>query len=104
MIAYLSGSDHHALADAATALRAVEVEVISPHEKDVSNGLHEALRADAEALVGSDVVVVLPGWEDSKGCVIEVTLAHALRIPVLPLAEALLSLDPETSTYRPVAV
>lgn len=32
-------------------------------------------------------VAVLPGWECSRGARLEVDVAHALRLPVLPLAQ-----------------
>lgn len=32
-----------------------------------------------------DGIAVLPGWECSRGARLEVDVAHALRLPVLPV-------------------
>jgi hypothetical protein len=51
------------------------------------------LRADLCAMLGCDIVTVLPGWECSPGATLEVRVAHAVRIPVYPL-DTLLALRP----------
>lgn len=35
-------------------------------------------------LLRSDNVYLLPGWERSKGCRVEIAIAHALNIKVMP--------------------
>ncbi len=85
---------------AAAALRQAGFAVLAPHEKDLQEGfdpesdgsdfdLRAALEWDIEAVLVSDVVVVLPGWEDSPGCAIEIATAASLGLPVVTLAEAL---------------
>lgn len=49
--------------------------------------LREALGWDLAWIAEhADAVAVLPGWEDSKGAKAEVATAHALGIPVIPVA------------------
>lgn len=83
---------------AASALRALGLTVLSPHEKDLADGfdpsgdgagfdLRAALEWDVAAVLDSDAVVLLPGWEDSPGCAVEVLTAKSLGIPVLRLAD-----------------
>lgn len=43
------------------------------------------LRADIAALVTCDGVATLPGWESSRGAQLEVHVAHALGMTVLPI-------------------
>lgn len=60
-------------------------------EGDVEFDLNEALAWDLDQIAKvADLVVVLPGWEESKGAAAEVATAHALRKPVKTLAEATL--------------
>lgn len=119
MIAYLSGPmtgprrNFDTFEDAAHALRAIDVEVLSPHEKagfdpdGLAGGaeLGAALKWDVDALMRSGAVVTLPGWEGSAGCAVEIILARSLGIPVMPLDHALLALDADaTAEYLPAAV
>lgn len=83
--------------EAATAkLRSLGLDVTSPHEIDLGLGFdpdtdpetftqadwHKAMRRDIAEVLKVDGVVVLPGWEDSAGAQVEVTVARALGIPV----------------------
>lgn len=43
------------------------------------------LRADLAVLVACDGIAVLPGWEASRGAQLEVHVAHALGMNVLPI-------------------
>lgn len=40
----------------------------------------EHMRADLAMLLQSDVVVFLPGWENSRGCLVELQVASACGI------------------------
>ena len=43
------------------------------------------LRADLALLLRAEAVAVLPGWEASRGACLEVHVAHALGMTVLPV-------------------
>ena len=43
------------------------------------------LRLDLVDVLAADAVAVLPGWECSRGAVLEVHVAHALGMAVLPI-------------------
>lgn len=90
------GLNFAAFADATVELRARGYDVWSPAEADLAAGLDpdetvmEAPRPLAEYLVDdlaevcrSEAVVVLPGWEASRGARIEVGVARGLGLPVL---------------------
>lgn len=87
--------------EAAENLRSKDIRVISPAELDEERGIKPdpngmALSTDEWAvvmlddlarIVHVDAVVVLPGWENSKGASIEVQWARALSIPVFAYAD-----------------
>lgn len=109
-LVYLSGPmtglpewNFPAFDDAAKRLRAGGLAVLSPAEKDLEGGfdpasdgegfdLRAALEWDVAAVLAADAVVVLPGWEDSAGCVVEVLTAEALGKPVVALDTMLATL------------
>jgi Domain of unknown function (DUF4406) len=93
---------------AAEKLREAGYEVFSSAEADIKNGFdpvgqgitaeierqgfseRELLAADLDWVCReAEMVVVLPGWERSAGANAEVSVARALEIDVLTLAEAL---------------
>jgi hypothetical protein len=100
-----------AFMSAAGALRALGLAVFNPAERDtnvfgigVNNSptgdlkdiahtgfdLRDALNADLNFITReADAVIVLPGWEASRGAKAEVAAANAIDIPVLTLEEAL---------------
>lgn len=104
---YLSGPmtgypEHNfpAFAAAAVLLRRLGFEVISPHEKDLDEGfdpssdgstfdLRAALEWDVAAVLASDAVVLLEGWEASPGCMVEVLTAASAGIECMTLEETL---------------
>jgi nucleoside 2-deoxyribosyltransferase len=75
-------------------LRAQGHEVRSPAENDREHGfdptlnelagfdLHEAMRWDIGAVLWADAVVLLSGWESSKGCEVELVVANAIGVAV----------------------
>lgn len=89
-----------AFESAAADLRASGYEVWSPHERDLDEGfdpdsdgstfdLRAALEADIDAVASSDVVGLLPGWRNSPGVMIELTVASALGISVGTVSQLL---------------
>jgi hypothetical protein len=83
-----------AFAAAAKELRAQGCNVVSPHELSIqadpslSHGADAKLpyefylRNSLKALLGCDEVVLLPGWERSKGACLEREIAQALKMTV----------------------
>ena len=70
---------------ACALLRDRGYQVVSPHEK-VSEALgltwEEYLREDIRHLLDCYGVVMLPGWPESKGARLELSIALALGMPV----------------------
>lgn len=94
----------------ATDLRGWGFEVISPAELDRAIGFDEhsdetlpagfienALRRDIEALLLVDGIVLMPGWRQSSGVAIELTVATALGLPAYEVVDGgLIDLAPES--------
>lgn len=87
-----------AFAEAAAWLRTRGAEVTSPHEIDLADGfdpdsdgagfdLRRALERDVEEVLAADLVVLLDGWEDSPGALVEVLTAEGAGIPTVTLRE-----------------
>lgn len=76
---------------AAQMLRERGYEVCNPVEFDETPGLawSDYLRMDIRALMDCQGVIALPGWQESRGASLEVNIAHALGMTVLPLTVAL---------------
>jgi len=70
--------------DAAAELRAAGCTVINPAEHDEApdKEWHEYLRKDIKLLMDCTHVVLLPGWENSKGARLEVHIALELGMTV----------------------
>ena len=87
----MSGVENHnfpAFHAEAKRLRDLGHTVINPAETDggdTSNSWEYYMKKDIAMMVGCDAVVVLPGWEKSRGANIEVNLARQLKIRVLDL-------------------
>ena len=89
-------ANHPAFKLAAARLRDSGLDVLSPAEQDEKMGfdpktmdpqdeawLRSSMTWDLQAVLRSDAVVVLPGWERSTGCGYEVAVAQVTGRPVL---------------------
>ena len=78
---------------ACVALRDAGLEVISPHEVNPIDGEERAwewyVRRDIVALMDADAIVVLPGWEASRGATLETLISSALGMPLYALSDIL---------------
>ena len=54
---------------------------------DTCGGWETCLRKDIVALMGCDTLVLLPGWQSSKGAHLELHVAHRVGIHVTHIAE-----------------
>lgn len=88
----MSGLPDHGFKSFVAAKKKLEsqgFEVLSPAENFsgvVVDALrHLYLRRDIEQVLNADLVVVLPGWEDSDGAKLEVRIAQEIGIPILNL-------------------
>lgn len=75
---------------AAAMLRERGYDVCNPIEFDESPDLpwSDYLRKDIRALMDCGGVITLPGWQESRGASLEVHIAHALGMQVLPFSMA----------------
>lgn len=95
----LPNFNYDAFEAATQALRKAGYTVISPHE--INANIHDLsqpettdqrafyLRRALRGLLDCTGVVVLPGWLYSRGAQLEVSIAEALNMPVVPVAELL---------------
>lgn len=76
---------------AATALRAMGFKVTNPVDlnPDPTADWYRCMRTDIKALCDCDGLVLLPGWEASKGAHLELHLAHRLGMRVATLDQLL---------------
>lgn len=85
----MSGHPEHnypAFRQAAAVLRAKGYAVISPAETggvDLTKHWSNYIKTDLMLIMSCvDVIAVLPGWQDSRGAMLEVALATFLEIPI----------------------
>ncbi len=69
-------------------LRDEGFEVLCPAEAGVVEGWswEQYLRRDLRMVLDADAVIVLPGWEESRGAVLETDVARQLAMPIVPLS------------------
>ena len=74
---------------AAAQLRAQGLEVVNPAEISAAHPdqWESCMRADIKALCDCDALVMLPGWQRSKGAHIEINLAHRLGLELMALSD-----------------
>ncbi len=79
----------------AQLLRERGYDVCNPVEFDEAPDLpwSDYLRKDIRALMDCGGVITLPGWQESRGATLEVYVAHALGMQVLPFSLAV-TIDP----------
>ena len=75
----------------AAELRAQGFDAVNPAEinADPAAGWNACMRADIAQLVTCDGVVLLPGWERSRGASLEAHIAHALGMALVYPGESL---------------
>lgn len=67
------------------AVRALGHETLNPARHPSQKSWADYLRLDLADVLAAEQVVVLPGWEASRGAALEVHVAHALGMPVVPI-------------------
>jgi uncharacterized protein DUF4406 len=79
--------NHPAFHEAAAKLRACGHTIVSPAEYGnlTQLGWQQVMKRDIHALLWCDTVIVLPGWEKSRGARLETGIAWDLEMPIYPL-------------------
>ena len=76
----------------ARVVKSFGLDPITPFDLNVVEPCNDSdwvanMKRDIKFLMTFDGVVVLPGWELSKGARVEVALAHILKLPVFVLSK-----------------
>lgn len=84
----IADSNYPAFEKAAFELRALGLNLISPHEVFAGetpddSRWNEYLRHDLRSVTQCQGIILLPGWHKSKGAVIELSMALALGMDVM---------------------
>jgi hypothetical protein len=78
--------NHPAFYTAAADLRACGHTIINPAEYgQLVTGWQAVMKRDIHALLWCDAVIVLPGWEKSRGARLETDIAWRLEMPIFLL-------------------
>ena len=90
---------------AAAHLRAAGFDVVNPAEinADPAKGWEACMRADIVALMSCDGVALLPGWAASRGAMLEIHNAAALRMQVHTVEEWLRAAQPQLAAAAEAA-
>lgn len=88
----LPGYNYPAFNDAERDLRAAGLDTLNPVLGEAAPTPADAkpwgwyLRRALRMVLDADGVATLPGWKKSRGAVLEVHVARALGVPVMPVA------------------
>jgi len=87
-ISGLPDGNRPAFAEMAATLRSKGWAVVNPHDlfaADVEESWEGYMRKDLAALLTCTHIVMLPGWEQSRGAQLEKQVADAVGMPTLVL-------------------
>lgn len=75
----------------AARLRALGFDVVNPAEINVDPqaNWHACMRADIAQLVTCEEIHMLPGWQSSRGAMLELYLARSLEMEIVLVAPAI---------------
>lgn len=77
--------NYPAFHSAAAKLRDLGYHVENPAENGEQADWAGYMRAAIAQVIRADGIATLPNWQQSRGAALEVHIAHALQMPVLPV-------------------
>lgn len=105
-VVYISGpmtglpeNNYPAFNVAAVRLRALGFSVENPAECEQQESWQSYMRAAIVKMMRADALIMLPGWEQSRGARIEFDLAASLSIPIF-LPDDFVALEREDAAYE----